>query len=302
MRMNYLETPSINIDGETCSKCGMCARICPVSVFDYVRSSIPKTRYHQECVMCGQCLCACPTGSIQHSGFNMANFQPIPAHRAFDATDAFQFLSQRRSMRNYKSEIPSKELLEELINIAGFAPGSPHHRVGWVRNATVVMGHEPMKKVTAITADYMEQLIKLLSSWYMNLVARYSDRAKAGVAVVPSFKTALKAWRSGDDKITYNAPAAIFLHAPENSSMPQSDCDAAALMIQLYAEARGLGTCWNGLIQGAAAGDHLKGFNSLARFLNIPKGHRCYAAMTIGYPSIRLHSLPERRTEIDWIG
>ena len=85
------------------------------------------------------------------------------------------------------------------------------------------------------------------------------------------------------------------------SLTPQTDCDAASLLNQLYAEANGLGTCWNGLIQGTAAGDHLKGFTKLADFLKIPKDQKCYAAMTLGYPSINLHSIPERKVEITWI-
>jgi hypothetical protein len=71
--------------------------------------------------------------------------------------------------------------------------------------------------------------------------------------------------------------------------------------VQLYAEAFGLATCWNGLIQGAASGDHLKGFTKLAEFLRIRHKNKCYAAMTIGYPSFSLHSIPERKADITFI-
>ena len=72
-------------------------------------------------------------------------------------------------------------------------------------------------------------------------------------------------------------------------------------MIQLYAEAYGLATCWNGLIQMAAAGDHVRGFTGLAELLKIPKGHKCFAAMTVGIPAVALHSIPERKVETTWI-
>jgi len=49
-------------------------------------------------------------------------------------------------------------------------------------------------------------------------------------------------------------------------------------LVQLYAESFGLATCWNGLIQGAAAGDHLKDLTKLAEFLQIPGENKCYAA------------------------
>jgi hypothetical protein len=82
-------------------------------------------------------------------------------------------------LRNYKKEIPSIELLTKIVEIAGYAPSSPHHRVGWIRNATIVVGHENMKIVSGMTSEYMEKLIKMLGSWYMKLAAKYDDRAKA---------------------------------------------------------------------------------------------------------------------------
>ena len=74
------------------------------------------------------------------------------------------------------------------------------------------------------------------------------------------------------------------------------------LSVQLLAHAHGIGTCWNGLLQGAAAGDHLRGFTKLAEVLELPEGHKCYAAATLGYPAVRLHSLPPREVGITWVG
>jgi len=236
-----------------------------------------------------------------HSGFELANFKRVQKMMPITPEVAFEFLSQRRSVRNYKNELPSAELLEKIVQIAGFAPGSPHHRVGWVRNVTIVHGKDNMKVVLDMTADYIQKTIKLLNGWFLKIMSGFSDLAKAGVAVVPDLEMRLDEYNKGRDSIIYNAPAAIFFHAPMSSSLPQTDCDTACMLIQLFAEANGLGTCWNGLIQGAAAGDHLNGFTKLAEFLKIPKGHKCYAAMTVGYPSIRLHSIPERKVDITWI-
>lgn len=51
----------------------------------------------------------------------------------------------------------------------------------------------------------------------------------------------------------------------------------------------------------AAAGEHIRNFSKLGKFLKIPEGHKCYAALTAGYPSIKLHSIPERNVNIKWI-
>ena len=198
-------------------------------------------------------------------------------------------MSQRRSVRNYKNETPSAELLEKIVQIAGFAPGSPHHRVGWVRNMTVVYGEENMKIVLDLTADYIQRLLKLLKSNFLKIMAKFSDSARAGLSVIPDFEMRLNEHKNGHDLIIYNAPGRNFFSCSCCIFNPQTDCDTALLFVQLYAEANGLATCWNGLLQGASAGDHLKGFTKLSEFLKIPKDHKCYAAMTVGYPSINLH-------------
>ncbi|MBI5565104.1 MAG: nitroreductase family protein [Chloroflexi bacterium] len=300
MEDRFTAIPNIRINDETCVKCGLCSKICPVRVFNYRQGEVPVTQNNEECVLCGQCICGCTTDSIIHSGFDKNKFlKKSNSHRVSPET-AFEFLAQRRSLRNYRVDVPSQELLEKVISIAGYAPGGHHHRVGWIRNATVVYGHENMKRITETTVDYVEAMLKLLKGWFMKFAARYDDRAKAAAAVVPSFEISLNEYKAGNNLITYNAPAAIFLHAPMSSSTPQEDCDSACMLIQLYAEANGLGTCWNGLIRDAAAGEHLKKFTKMAEFLKIPDGHKCYAAMTLGFPSIKLHSIPERKTEITW--
>ena len=301
MENRFIDTPIISVNQTTCSKCGLCAKVCPCRIFKSAKGENTTVHNSDECVLCGQCLCVCGTNSINHSGLDLNNFKKIENRSPVSPETAFEFLSQRRSLRNYKKETPPKELLDKIVQIAGYAPGSPHHRVGWVRNVTVVYGEDNMKKVLDMTAEYIQLTHKLLTSTMLKLIAKFDSSAKAGLSVVPGLEMVLNEYKNGKDSIIYNAPVAIFFHAPKTSSMPQPDCDAATMLVQLYAEANGIGTCWNGLIQGAAAGDHLKGFTKLENFLKIPKGHKCYAAMTAGYPSVKLHSIPERKVDITWI-
>jgi nitroreductase/NAD-dependent dihydropyrimidine dehydrogenase PreA subunit len=302
MEKRFFEQPLLSINKETCSQCGLCSKICPVRIYGLSEEGTFVTMNRlEECCLCGQCISGCTTCSIIHSGFVPTNFKQILKKKPVSPELAFEFLSQRRSVRNYKKEIPSKELLDKIVQIAGYAPGSPHHRIGWVRNITIVYGEDNMKTVLDLTADYIQKMLKLLHSVFFTVIAKFSDSAKAGLGVIPDLEMRLNEYKNGRDSITYNAPVAMFFHAPTDSSLPQSDCDAAQLLVQLYAEANGLGTCWNGLIQGAAAGDHLQGFKKLSEFLRIPKGHKCYAAMTVGYPSIKLHSIPERKVDVSWV-
>jgi nitroreductase/NAD-dependent dihydropyrimidine dehydrogenase PreA subunit len=294
--------PTIIIQEELCKRDGLCVKLCPVRIFATREGEIPSVNHTEECVLCGQCVAGCSSGALSHGGLDPVRTTRIEHQAPVAPEAAYAFIAQRRSVRNYKTEVPSRELLEKIIGIAGYAPGSPHHRVGWVRHFTVVSGEVQMRQVLDITAEYVRKLHKLVTSFAIRMAARFDESARSGMAVAPDLAMRLAEYDGFRDAITYHAPAAIFAHAPVASSTPQVDCDTAMLSVLLLAHAHGIGTCWNGLLQGAAAGDHLRGFTKLAEFLRIPKGRKCYAAATIGYPAARLHSLPPREVGITWIG
>jgi nitroreductase/NAD-dependent dihydropyrimidine dehydrogenase PreA subunit len=291
----------VSIRSEACKRDGLCVKLCPVRVFVAEKGEVPTTRHPEECCLCGQCAAGCPGGAIEHSVFGSDRLRPIENRRPAGADAIEAFLAQRRSTRNYRKEPPSKELLEKVIGAAAFAPGSPHHRIGWTRSFTVVVGEEAMSEVRAATVEYIRRIHKLLSGVALRVLARFDNSARQGLEVAPDLAMRLAEWEAGRDAITYDAPAAIFAHAPMGSSLPLADCDAALLYVILSAEANGLGTCWNGLLQDAAAGAHLRRFDALSKLLGIPAGHRCYAAATIGYPSVRLHSVPRRDVALTFI-
>ena len=300
IKETYLNTPEIYIKKDTCTGCGLCVKVCPVRIYKIKDKKSVAARSLDECCLCGQCLSACPKKSIVHSGFDFSQFRRI-SHNPVYTENTFNLLSQRRSVRNYRENIPPRELIEKIVDVAGYAPGSPHHRVGWVRNFSVVYGYENMKIVKDMTSEYLSITRKLIKNPLVRVAAHFDDSIEAAFAVLPDIEMRLQEYKEGRDAIVYDAPVAIFAYAPENSSMPQADCDAAISYVQLYAYSLGVGTCWNGLIQMAAAGEHFKKFKKLSRFLKIPEGYKCYAAVTAGYPSVKLHSVPEREVNITWI-
>jgi NAD-dependent dihydropyrimidine dehydrogenase PreA subunit/nitroreductase len=300
--MSHLDVPSIKVNAERCKKDGLCVPICPLRIFTMAEGEFPVTRHNEECVLCGQCISACPNHAVEHSGFDMQRFRAIRNRAPVAPEDAYEFLTQRRSVRQYKKEVPPRELLAKVIEVAGYSPNSPHHRNGWLREFVVVSGAENMKTVLDMTVDYVRKTSALLDGFLVRTVSKFDAGARAGREVLPSLNLLLAEYDAGRDMVIYGAPVALFAIAPADSSTPQIDCDSAMLTVMYYAHAHGLGTCWNGLLQGAAAGDHLHGFTCLSEFLKIPKGYKCYAAATVGFPAVRLHSVPQREVGITWIG
>jgi len=102
--------------------------------------------------------------------------------------------------------------------------------------------------------------------------------------------------------ITYGAPHAVFFHAPVHSIYPQVTCDMALYTVMLLAHARGPGTCWNGWLMKAANGFKVRSYTGLRELLGFPDHHEVFSAATLGYRGVRLHSTPDRRTWVRFIG
>ena len=210
-------------------------------------------------------------------------------------------LRQRRSVRAYKKKEIPRELLEQVVEVGGFGPTGSHGGEGWVRRVVVVTGHEHMKKVAVLTAEYMRQLCQLLDRPTVRMVARWKDSPRAGRLMLPDMRMRLAELEQGRDVITYGAPAALFVHSPRVTPTPQTDCDCVMYPMILMAHALGLGACWNGYLSRAASGFRLPAFTALREMLEVPHHHDVYAAATVGFPAVKLHSVPQRETSLHWL-
>jgi len=290
----------ITIDVDKCKHDGLCAQLCGARVFDWSENEPPVVRRAELCMLCGQCLAICANDAIAHSRLDRKNFARIENRQPVEAAAMEQFLRQRRSVRNYKpTEVP-RELLERIAQVAGFSPTSAHGKEGWVRSVTIVSGADDMRRVAELTAEYMRELGAFLSSFVVRQIARFKIEPRRGIGMLPDLNMRVAEYEAGRDCLVYSAPAAIFVHTPELTHEAQIDCDAALMAMMMAAHAHGLGTCWNSWIAKAADAFKVKRAVGLRRMLAIPEHHKVGAAMTIGFPAIKLHSVPQRETAIHW--
>ncbi len=291
----------IAIDKEKCRQDGLCSKICPMRIFKCEERETPRVENANICVLCGQCLSICPVNAINHSRLSKENLIKIEQPHPVSDEAMIALLRQRRSVRVFKDKQIPKDILSEIVNISGYCPTGAHGHEGWIRNVTVVTDKEKIKRIHDLTVEYIRLLKKKLEGFMINLVAHWIPEAQAGIDTLPDINLRLHEYDKGRDIILYDAPAAIFIHAPRNTSTPQADCDAALYSMMLLAQTKGLGTCWMGWMQLAAAGFQVRAFKGLKELLKIPKGHLVYSAMVIGYPKIKLHSIPPRETKVTWI-
>ncbi|MBN2358581.1 MAG: nitroreductase family protein [Deltaproteobacteria bacterium] len=292
---------AISIAAEQCKRDGLCARVCPARIYDWQKDTVPTISRVEHCGLCGQCLAVCPGGAIVHSRLDPNHFTRIENRQPVEPAAAQELLRQRRSVRNYKPDEVPRDLLEQIARVAAYAPTSAHGGEGWVRSATIVSGRADMQRVLELAVEYLRELRGMLDLFVVKQMARFRPELQRAFGMLPDLEMRLAEHAAGRDVILYSAPAAIFVHTPRQTAEPQVDCDAALYAMMIAAQAHGLGTCWNGWLTKAGDAFKARRATGLRRLLAIPDHHDVLAAMTIGYPALRLHSIPQRETAIHWI-
>lgn len=295
-----MQTTEISILVDRCQKDGLCAQVCPARSYVWNKDQVPAVVHAEHCGLCGQCIAVCASDAIVHSRLDRKNFQKIENRRPVAPEAAIELLRQRRSVRNYKKDEVPRALLEQIAQVAAFAPTSAHGGEGWVRSVSVVSGRDDMRRVLELTVEYLRELHAMFGMFVVKQLAHFRPDLKRAYGMLPDLEMRLAEYGAGRDAILYSAPAAIFVHTPRQTAEPQVDCDAALYAMMIAAQAHGLGSCWNGWL--CKAGDAFKARRAtgLRRLLAIPDHHEVRAAMTIGYPAIKLHSVPQRETAIHW--
>jgi nitroreductase len=98
---------------------------------------------------------------------------------------------------------------------------------------------------------------------------------------LPKVERARELMERGRDPLFYGAPTVVVVHAEAWDTCSAFNCAVALYNCSLMAHAMGLGCCFNGYLESALNHDR-----RLKRILGIPENHRCYGAMTLGYPDV----------------
>ena len=212
--------------------------------------------------------------------------------------DAFErLLRERRSIRNYKPDPVPRDTLEHLIRVARHTPtGTNSQNVHWL----VLADREKVRELQQRCQRFYGRLFGLVN----NPVGRLGVRMVAGSKqhqqlreYLPVVQEAARRMEQGDDRLLYDAPALILVHAESWDSCSSFNCDTALFSASLVAHGLGLGCCFNGFVQQA-----VENSRPLKRWLGIPRDHRCTMTMGVGWPALRYRQVCERaEPTIRWL-
>lgn len=269
------------VNQEKCKRDGICVKDCPAQVIvQEDKRAFPRPAEDAEefCIRCGHCVAICPHDAFNLSTMSVAECPPIQINLLPGPEAVRHLLESRRSIRQFRKKTVPRNLLAELIDTARYAPtASNKQQVHW----TVIEHPARMHRLAEMVIDFMKQMLPALTD----------ERMARSVGRIAT------AWDQGKDRILRGAPNLILVHSPADLPFAETDCVTALAYLELYAYARGLGTCWAGYFTAAA-----KFHSPLTETLELPPGHQCYGAALIGYPKCRYKRIPRRREAVvTWI-
>lgn len=262
-----------SIDRKKCKRDGRCAEVCPAQIIvlpdPEAFPTIPENR-EEFCINCGHCAAVCPHGALTLKTMPIAECPDIRYELLPEADQIRQLLMARRSIRFYKDRIVAHGLLEDLIDTARHAPtASNQQQVQWV----VFENPAEVNRLASMVIDWTRSMLPLIPD---ELMAKKMENKIA-------------AWDDGKDQILRGAPHLIVVHSQADLSFAETNCVIALTYLELYAYAKGLGTCWAGYLT-TAAGFH----EPLKQALGLPQGHKCFGAVMLGYPQYKYKRIPVR--------
>ena len=262
-----------DVNREKCIRDGICVEVCPMGVIelkDDHPTPTPSGDADRICIRCGHCVAACPEGAFSHAAMRSEECPPVRTEWIPDPGRMAHLLRYRRSIRTYRPEPLRRNLITRLIEMARFAPsGHNVQPVHW----RVIYDTEEVHRLSGRVIDWMRHLMA----------------ERAPLAEQLHMDRIVRAWERGIDRICRGAPHVVVAHAPKDERTAPAACTIALAYVELAAPSLGLGACWAGYFNAAAAM-----WPPMMTALDLPAGHAAFGAMMVGYPKYRYHRLPLR--------
>lgn len=257
--------PDFIVNEQKCTRCGECVCDCPARIIA-MSDGYPAIAPEKEafCLKCQHCLAICPTGAVSILGLVPENSRTLSGNHA-DPDQLEILIEGRRSIRRFKHENLEPPLLQRLLEVAWHAPTGVNSRQ--VRFTVV----DDRQKLSALRDEMMAGLARLV-------------RENALPERLAYFASYVTLWeKEGVDTLFRGAPHLLIASAPQSVPTPLPDCLIALSYFELFAQANGVGTVWDGLAR-LAINDLLP---ETRQTLGIPEDHLIGYAMAFGMPAVR---------------
>ena len=268
------------ISASLCTGCGLCAKVCPSRAVTLQKTAAVNA---ERCLSCGHCGAVCPAGAVSSAGEKeFSVFDP-------EGSAVEQLLQGKRSVREFKEDSVSREILSDLVRYAEMAPSSRNTRG---RKYFIVTGN----RVSELEGAVIDNLnaIATPAGIFLPLLRIFNRKRAASLSSLKNLFSAMKkSYDAGGHPVLCGAPAVICIASPKSNMQGKDDCVCAEQYLMLYAESIGLASCINGYTQIA--------HKAAETFCGVPENYRIEAAVMLGYPRYAYRRYVRYTEDISWI-
>ncbi len=246
---------TVIIDKEKCIGCGKCVRDC---VSEKIKLNNGKAEFmYEKCIQCGHCYAICPVNAVTMTSYGAVPEEKPVSLTEFDSDKLLTAMKSRRTIRQFKDEKVSDELIEKIIEAGRYCPTGTNAQ------------------------DFSFTVIKdNLEFFEKEAVKLFRNGQKVGSSVIKYIRNT-----TIDDNFFFKkAPLVIIV----NGKGKTSPCLASSYM-ELMAESLGLGVLYSGFYIAAT-----KLSRKISRNLHTPDGHVPVTCLVIGYPDVEYERIPPR--------
>lgn len=294
---SLIDNTLISVDLDRCTLCKACVNDCVARLF-YIESDTLHIveEFEEWCISCGHCVAICPVDAVKIKVYDtksineIYNTEDMPDFKSF-----YNFVRQRRSIRQFKEKPIPKESIEKLLDLARFSPtGSNSENVYY----TVIKDKETVAKISNTITIKVKRFAETLEDPKGREIikARMSkEEFKLTIENLPRTKSILKTIESGVDFWCWDGEL-IFIHGDITIGGISTNSALSAAHIMLAAETLGLGTCSLGYLTF-----HVNQSDTIKNIIKLPENHEVGYSLTIGYPKMKYKRVPPRKPlRVQW--
>lgn len=282
--LNKEKPVKVNIDKNSCLKCGYCAENCPAEYLDFSSGEIKINESSMfGCIQCGTCMMLCPNKSIEVESENISSDDIINLKESMPDYEAiYSLFTKRRSTRKFKNQKMPQKILDKIIEAGTTAPISiPPSEV----KVLVINGFEEVQEFADDLIKGFEKVGKIMNPILLNILKPFIGKINYEMFsefIIPLLKITVEERRKGNDILFYNAPAVIVFYGTPYCG--QEDQILAATHAYIAAETLGLGTCIIGSVPPI-----LNKNKTIRNKYGLLEGEKSAIAFIAGYPEIKFN-------------
>ncbi|MFC2079303.1 nitroreductase family protein [Candidatus Bipolaricaulota bacterium] len=198
-------------------------------------------------------------------------------------------IGKRQSVRSYRSDPVSRDVIQAVIQAGNQAPAR-----GRMKEGSTDFDFQPWRFVVVEDADLKRKLVETTLPSWKNMTASMKD---SHPEMYEGVMAQYEAMPEPKDMVYYAAPAVVFVIGPKGFDI---SCALACENMMIAATSLGLGSCYVGF------GAMVTGNTEIVEALELEEDERIYGPILLGYPSDEPSALDGIRAEkapppIKWI-